>query len=235
MPTIAGNTSTVGPAALFLTGGTLSNNIIVGNQTNDVNNETLASVVQGGNLIGTTLSQDGVGLQTVDLKNVFVDANGDGSASLVAGDIRIKFKSPTLDAGDVSFLGSVTTDINGDPRLVEFQPGAGVLDLGAVELQRLDQPAVITLQIAVFGENQGGSTGTPVSIDDPDAEDMPSIAGIVANEAFGVFIVSPDGTTLSYTLNDNAPDLAAGQLRDDTAQITADDGTTGTLTTSTVG
>jgi len=59
---------------------------------------------------------------------LFRDAVNPNGAPSLAGDLRLQFESPVRDVGNNSFVTGITTDLDGNPRIV-----GGTVDLGAFE------------------------------------------------------------------------------------------------------
>lgn len=105
--------------------------------------------------ITTSLVQGGwSGVGIIDADPRFVDADGvDNISGTADDDLRLQSTSPALNVGaNAALPGGVTTDLNGQPRIVQ-----GVVDLGAYEFQL----PVQQLRVAGLGTGVGEVLSAP--------------------------------------------------------------------------
>jgi hypothetical protein len=122
----------------------------------------------------------------VDLAGVdprFVDA--------AAGDFRLRFNSPLVDAGDPAALTSGDADRDGNPRIVDGGHGSPRVDMGALEYQH------VAPTVSAQASPTAAATGQPVSLSANAADTDPG-------EAVSVTWNFDDGTSASGAAVDHA-------------------------------
>ncbi len=241
--TLTGNVTSGGGGAVErdLNGGAGSpvilNSIILGNEGGNANPFNLSSSYLGETITDSRSPGGGLGAAPVD---VFASVTGPGGGSFTTVEgagvlspnlfcrqsVELRRRGAAIDVGDASLLpvtnsGPTATDGRGAPRLVDFDGDGAALDLGAAELQVVDQPIEVQGETEIRlpeGQPFGVFTGGPLSLIEPDAGDpQPVIIG-AAEGAFGRFEIR-DGN-LTYTRNPGRPDLPAGRTETDEAVFT---------------
>ncbi len=139
--TVSGNRATTGGGVFNRNSSLMLQNSIVWNNTagqdgsslfNDsasaaIRHSLVAGCNPGGVWNGACGFDDGQNLTDVD--PLFVAASNPANAPATAGDLRLQAASPAIDAGDTGAVpGAVTTDRDGEERVVN-----GIVDLGAFE------------------------------------------------------------------------------------------------------
>ncbi len=76
------------------------------------------------------------GLENIDEDPLFVTPVNPGDAPTSAGNLRLQEGSPAIDKGDNDFVTYVSTDLDGNPRIVDGNlDGTPTVDMGAYEYQ----------------------------------------------------------------------------------------------------
>jgi hypothetical protein len=130
---------------------------------------------------GSHWSSHDVNLAGVDPR--FVDA--------AAGDFRLRFNSPLVDAGDPAALTSGTADRDGNPRIVDGGHGSPRVDMGALEYQH------VAPTVSAQASPTAADTGQPVTFSANAADADPG-------EAVSVTWNFDDGTSASGATVDHA-------------------------------
>ena len=152
------------------------------------------SIIQGGCPSGATCTD------VIDADPLFVDADGpDNIPGTLDDNLRLKGRSPAIDAGNNSFVpAGVTTDLDGKPRI---QDGNGdnvaVVDMGAYEAPANRRP------IANAGPDQSVSVGQLVTLNgsgssDPD-NNLPLSYAWTQTGGPSVTLSNPNTATPSFT------------------------------------
>ena len=239
--TLTGNAASKDGGGIYNDGTTvLASSIVAGNE-GDTNDEISAAspvTFSGANVIGQTLSQNGVSQQTgIALTDIFakVDVNDIGvTAGLLADNggqvetvaLNRDLTNPALDAGDASLLDEatfgidlngdgdtddvITTDARGFTRDVDFDGVGGTPDLGAFEAQNNAELVVTTLL----------DTGDDFTVTGDLAAEMADGGGLSLREAIllanaGVDDDPTNGTSISFDAS-----LAGGTIILDGTQVT---------------
>ncbi|MEL6477098.1 MAG: right-handed parallel beta-helix repeat-containing protein [Pseudomonadota bacterium] len=251
--TITDNSAYRGGGIENLRGDTITvvNSIIAGNRglfDDEVSDDL---TLQGGNIIGAEISQDGSVTGTTTTDRVFaetqelVDFFG-GGFDAQAGVLRdnggavrtvaLLRGGDAIDIGDASELDMTkTTDARGEgfARIVGPKEDGQELDLGAYEEQIPDQPALATVDPFIRLGEDGDTTTGAISIDDPDAGDNPSFANAIGTplgDDIGDLQINAAGDTIEFTLDKaSVQDLAGGEAANVRYELFADDGTRTTV------
>jgi hypothetical protein len=105
------------------------------------------------------------------LNNTNRRTDGPGFVDEGAGDLRVGFGSPMVDSGNPAGPASPTTDLNGDPRVVDGNgDGTARRDLGAFEYQR--RPPVATAAVTPASALEQSPFSWTATASDPDGDPL---------------------------------------------------------------
>lgn len=161
--TISGNRCVTAGGALsnYQSYPVIRNSIIYGNSGPQQIRDDYGYTSASNSLIDNVLNNG-----NINADPLFISAPSYTTAPFTGGDYRVKRNSPVINKGNNSYysgLNSDTKDINGEPRVYNFNLG-GIIDMGAVEFQpiRPDANGIIYVK---EGENGKGTSWTDATGD----------------------------------------------------------------------
>jgi predicted outer membrane repeat protein len=144
--------------------GTVSATIFNKNSTVTLTHSLVQDVYSSGSWVGGSYKDGGGNL---DDDPLFIEPISPTSAPTVTGNLRLGAGSPAINAGKNDFVSSLTTDLDGNPRIA-----AVLVDMGAYEAQGYHQ-----LAVSISGSGGGIVTSLPPGINCGSNCSMPVKAG----------------------------------------------------------
>ena len=99
----------------------------------------------------------------------------------------------------------------------------------------LDDPAVASGNVGLGVNEDSARTSGVIALNDPDADDNPSLAGVTGVGTFGYITVANDGSYVYFLTSAAIEALGAGQTATDTVTLVASDGSSHDVTVTFTG